>query len=112
MDKPLGREAKSKDRRAAPADPPQQMKGGKQVDLKNLPPSMLGGIVGTLGGGGGSIHSALMATGGPYIPKTTGVIVQDLKLDSHWHEGVDPEALKAGRREARRRENAKAAANR
>ena len=24
--------------------------------------------------------------------QTQGVIVQDLKLDSHWHEGVDPEA--------------------
>lgn len=109
MDKPLGREHKFSERRAAPADSPQQMKGGGKMPAGG---SMLGGIVGTLGGGGGAVHSALMALGGPHIPKTTGVLVQDVKLDSHWHEGVDPEALKAGRREARRREIAKAEANR
>merc|ERR1711964_229942 len=79
--------------------------------------SVLGGVVGTLGGGGGPIAAALMATGGAFLPKTipgpksVGLAVQDRKLESAWHEGLRPEHLEAGRREARRREAAKAAAN-
>lgn len=74
--------------------------------------SVLGGVVGTLGGGGGKVQCALMSTGGPHLPKSTGLAVQDRKLDAHWHEGVHPQVLKAAKAEARRREAAKAEANR
>jgi len=74
--------------------------------------SVLGGVVGTLGGGGGSYIAAMMATGGPFLPKTVGIAIQDRKLDSAWHEGLRPELIAKGRREARRREAAKAEANR
>lgn len=74
--------------------------------------SVLGGVVGTLGGGGGQIQCGLMATGGPFLPKSVGLAVQDRKLDSAWYEGIRPEVLEAGRQQARRREAAKAEANR
>lgn len=73
--------------------------------------SVLGGVVGTLGGGGGGIQTALMAMGGPFLPRTTGLAVQDRKLASAWYENVHPEAIENGRREAGRRERAKAVAN-
>jgi len=116
--KPLGREDKHGENRANPLDAsPKTLrtlvkKHGSQADIPIS--SMLGGVVGTLGGGGGPISVALMATGGPFIPgpKHTGIAVQDRKLESTWYEGLRPEHLEAGRREARRREVAKAEANR
>jgi hypothetical protein len=73
--------------------------------------SVLGGVVGTLGGGGGAVHSALMATGGAYLPRTTGLAVQERKLASSWYEGLRPEELAAGRKKARAREAAMTSAN-
>jgi len=73
--------------------------------------SVLGGVVGTLGGGGGAVHCALMATGGAYLPRTTGLAVQERKLASTWYDGLRPEDHAAGRKKARRREAAKSSAN-
>jgi len=109
--KPLGRDEK----RAVPLDasPATIRRLTKDKPKGDIPAgSLLGGVVGTLGGGGGPIASALMATGGPFLPKSVGLAIQDRKLDSHWHEGLRPEQLEAGRREARRRSAAKAEANR
>lgn len=74
--------------------------------------SVLGGVVGTLGGGGGAVHSALMATGGAYLPRTTGLAVQERKLASSWYEGLRPEDIAAGRKKARERHAALSSANR
>merc|ERR1719321_1354521 len=104
LGKPLGREEK----RAVPLDasPATIRRLTKDKPNGDIPISSL------LGGGGGPIASALMATGGPFLPKSVGLAIQDRKLDSHWHEGLSPEQLEAGRREARRRSAAKAEANR
>jgi len=51
------------------------------------------------------------APSGGYMSKGTGLAVQDQKLASHWHQGLRPDALAAGRKEARRREAARAEAN-
>merc|ERR1712070_991749 len=109
--KPLGRDEK----RAVPLDasPATIRRLTKDKPKGDIPAgSLLGGVVGTLGGGGGPIASALMATGGPFLPKSVGLAVRDRQIDSHWHEGLRPGHLKAGRDEARRREAAKAEANR
>lgn len=112
--KPLGRvEGPPDEQRVVPLDASPRtirrlakpFKGDVPID------TILGGVVGTLGGGGGGINTALMATGGPLKPKSTGIAVQDRKLASHWHEGLRPEHHEAGRREARRREAAKSEAN-
>lgn len=74
--------------------------------------SVLGGVVGTLGGGGGAVHSALMATGGAFLPRTTGLAAQERKLGSAWYEGLRPEDLAVGRKKARAREAATIGGNR
>merc|ERR1719281_2260250 len=99
--KPLGREDKPGEQRAVPLDAsPATIRRLTKDKFKGDVPigSVLGGVVGTLGGGGGPMQSALMATGGPFLPKSTGLAVQDRKLASHWHEGVSAELMEAGRR--------------
>jgi hypothetical protein len=70
--------------------------------------SVLGGVVGTLGGGGGPMQSALMATGGPMRPRSGS---QPASYDRNWTDGLRPEEIAAGRRAARARESAAFAAN-
>jgi len=109
--KPLGR---SSEQRVAPLDAsPQEIRRlTRDRPYTEVPHgTVLGGVVGTLGGGGGGISCALMAMGGPYQPKAMGLAIQDRKLASAWHEGVRPDALSAGRAAARRREAAKTEAN-
>jgi len=114
-EKPCGREADPGKDTVAPLDasPKTLRRLVKHSPLKGEVPidTSLGGVVGTLGGGGGAISTALMALGGPMLPKSAGIAVQDRKLESHWHEGLSPDQLKAGKSEARRRETAKAEAN-
>merc|ERR1711865_556005 len=112
--KPMGREDKTGEQRMVPLDasPATIRKLTKDRYKGEIPiSSVLGGVVGTLGGGGGGIQTALMAMGGPFLPRTTGLAVQDRKLGSAWYENVHPERIEAGRREAGRRERAKAEAN-
>jgi len=116
IDKPMGREGRHGEQRVVPldAEPPTLRKLMKDKSSKKMDVpfgSVLGGVVGTLGGGGGGIQTALMATGGPFLPMSAGLAVQDSKLASHWHLGLEPEQQQAGRQEARRREVAKAARN-
>lgn len=111
--KPLGREVPGGQAVPLDASIGTLRKLTKDKSFKSeIPLSSVMGMMGTLGGGGGPIHSALMATGGPYLPKSVGIAVQDRTMDSHWHEGLRPEHLKAGRDQARRREAAKSEANR
>jgi hypothetical protein len=116
LEKPCGRvSGKPGEQRPAPLDasPGTIRKLAKNFKGEIPIGTVLGGVVGTLGGGGGGINCGLMATGGPYQgkPLSTGIAVQDRKLASHWHESLSPELLQAGRREASRREAAKREAN-
>merc|ERR1719198_1652796 len=111
MGKPLGRDESG----PVPLDasPSTLRKLTRDQPFTKVPhDTVLGGVVGTLGGGGGPVNTALMATGGKFLPKSIGLAIQDVKLDTHWHQGLRPEHLEAGRREAKRREAAKALANR
>merc|ERR1712224_246497 len=96
MSKPLGR-AERAGESVVPLDasPSTIRRITKDRSFKGDVPlsSVLGGVVGTLGGGGGAVHTALMATGGAYLPKTTGLAVQERKLASSWYEGLRPEDL-------------------
>jgi len=110
--KPLGR-AESTGVLPLDANPTEIRRLAKEKSFTGPVPvsSVLGGVVGTLGGGGGGIQTALMATGGPHWPKATGIAIQDRKLGSAWYEGISPEALEAGRQKARGREARRMEAN-
>jgi hypothetical protein len=106
MAKPLGR-AESTGLDASP----QTIRRLEKKFKGNLPATgtVLGGVMGSLGGGGGAVNTALMAMGGPMQPKSFAI--QDIQLGS-WTDGIRPEILEAGRRAARNREAAKSLANR
>lgn len=113
LGKPLGREDNPGAQKLVPFDAPGSVLRRLEKSYVGDVPlsSTLGGVAGTLGGGGGPIHSALMATGGPHLRKSIGIAIQDIKMDSAWHSGLKPEHHKAGRKEARKREAARAEAN-
>merc|ERR1712139_509891 len=89
MGKPLGRDESG----PVPLDasPSTLRKLTRDQPFTKVPhDTVLGGVVGTLGGGGGPVNTALMATGGKFLPKSIGLAIQDVKLDTHWHQGLRP----------------------
>lgn len=121
-EKPLGREADPGKQGCVPLDASPKTLRRLAKPLGEIPiNTVLGGVVGTLGGGGGAVNTALYALGGPLLPKaqatsllpkSTGIAVRDSKLETHWYEGIPGDQMDAGRKEAKRRGAAKTQANR